>query len=133
MIDSIIPVIKELERVYDFLANKFNLKAIRPIITIQTKGRQKSTLGWYWNNKWQVNKKEFSEINISAESLNKNPIETLIHEMVHYSNAVNKIEDCNHHQYHNKRFKEKAEMYGLNVEKNGTKGMDGELLLYLQN
>lgn len=119
--NSIIPLIKELERVYDTLAKRFDLKYDRPIITIQTKGRQQS-LGWYWNNKWQYKKKEIGEINICAEELNKNPIETLIHEMVHYSNSCQKIEDCNTQQYHNKAFKTRAENYGLNVEKDGRNG-----------
>ena len=84
--NSIRPIIKELERIYDVLAKKYKLKAQRPLITIQTKGRQKDTLGWHWANKWKYNKKELSEINICAESLNGNPIETLVHEMVHYAN-----------------------------------------------
>jgi len=120
--NSIKPIITELERVYDALAKEFKLKASRPIITIQTKGRQKGTLGWYWSKKWTFNKKDIGEINICAESLNKQPIETLIHEMVHYANSCEKIEDCNRHQYHNKYFKIKAESYGLNVEKSGRHG-----------
>lgn len=122
MDNSIIPIIKELERVYDALSLKFNIKFTRPLITIQSKGRQKNTLGWYWDKKWQYNKKEVGEINICAEDLNKNPIETLVHEMVHYVNACEKVEDCNNAGYHNKLFKEKAESYGLNVEKNGRHG-----------
>lgn len=120
--NSINPIIKELERVYDALAKDFKLKASRPIITVQTKGRQKDTLGWYWSEKWQLDKKEIGEINICAEGLNKQPIETLIHEMVHYANYCEKTEDCNAHQYHNKNFKTKAESYGLNVEKQGRHG-----------
>jgi hypothetical protein len=105
-----------------FVAAKFNLKGPRPLITVQTKGRQKDTLGWHWKEKWQLNKEEISEINICAESLNKDPIETLVHEIAHHANAINKIEDCNIHQYHNKHFKTKAESYGLNVEKSGRHG-----------
>jgi len=120
--DSIKPIISELERVYESLAKEFKLKAPKPLITIQSRGRSKATLGWHWTKKWQYNKKELSEINICAESLNKTPINTLIHEMVHYSNAHEKIKDCNAHQYHNKSFKIKAESYGLNVEKNGRRG-----------
>ncbi len=122
MNNSIIPVIKELERIYEVLAKKFNLKAEKPIITIQSKGRQKTTLGWYWDKKWQHNKKELGEINICAESLNKTPIETLVHEMAHYSNACEDIQDCNAHQYHNKKFKTRAVDYGLNVNKDGRHG-----------
>jgi len=122
MDNSIRPIIQELERVYDSLAKEFKLKAVRPLITIQTKGRQKQVLGWHWEDKWKVNNKSISEINICAENLNKNPIETLVHEMVHCSNSFDKIKDCNSQQYHNKYFKLKAESYGLNVEKNGRYG-----------
>jgi hypothetical protein len=116
MDNSIIPIIKELERVYDELSKEFGLKAKRPIITIQTKGRSKGILGWHWSDKWQNGKEDVSEINICAENLKDTPIETLVHEMVHHANAVEKIEDCNHHAYHNKHFKKRAESYGLNVE-----------------
>ena len=122
MNNSIIPIIKELERVYEALALKFESKHVRPIITIQTKGRQKQTLGWHWTDKWQSGKKSFSEINICAEDLNKNPIETLVHEMAHHANDCDKIEDCNNAGYHNKAFKTKAESYGLNVNKQGRHG-----------
>ena len=121
MDNSIIPIIKELERVYDTLAKKYEIKAPRPIITIQSKGRQK-ILGWHWEDKWELGKKSISEINICAEELNKDPIETLIHEMVHYANSSEKIDDCNSQQYHNKYFKLRAEKYGLNVEKSGRNG-----------
>ena len=122
MNNSIRPIIKELERIYDGLTKHFKVNAIRPIITIQTKGRQKNTLGWYGANKWKSGKKQINEINICAENLNKDPIETLIHEMVHYHNEHNKVNDCNAHQYHNKHFKERAENYGLNVKKEGRHG-----------
>jgi len=115
--NSIIPIIKELERIYDVLSNHFNLKYERPIITIQTKGSQRTTLGWYCDKKWFNGKKEIAEINICAEEIKKNPIETLIHEMVHYSNSCEEKEDCSVHQYHNKIFRDLAENYGLNVKK----------------
>jgi len=122
MDNSIIPIIKELERIYDALAIIFKLQHSRPIITIQTKGRQKQTMGWHWAEGWKRGKKTYSEINICAEELNNNAIETLIHEMAHYSNHCEKIDDCNNQQYHNKKFKERAELYGLNVEKDGRHG-----------
>lgn len=120
--ESICPIIKELERVYDTLIKYFNVKVSRPLITIQTKGRSKNLLGWYGDKKWKIGKKDIPEINICGESLNKNPIETLIHEMVHYHNSCENIEDCNAHQYHNKHFKLRAENYGLNVKKDGRRG-----------
>jgi len=118
---SLADTIKELERIYDLIANRYKFKAIKPIITIQSKGRSNAT-GWHYKNKWKKKKEYFTEINICAEHLKDNPIETLIHEMCHYHNAVEKINDCNSQQYHNKRFKERAEMYGLNVKKVGRFG-----------
>jgi hypothetical protein len=120
--NSIIPVISELERIYDTLSKQFGIKHDRPIITIQTKGRAKQTLGWHWADKWERGKESISEINICAEELNKDPVETLVHEMVHYTNTCNKIDDCNNAGYHNKFFKTLAESYGLNVEKQGRHG-----------
>ncbi len=120
--NSICPVIQELERVYDGLCKVFKVKKNRPIITIQTKGRSSRTLGWHWTDKWKRGKKVISELNVCAEALNNNPIETLVHEMVHHHNSLDNILDCNSHQYHNKHFKSKAESYGLNVEKMGRYG-----------
>lgn len=119
--DSIIPAIKELERVYDLIAERYKFTALRPIITIQSKGRQ-SAFGWHWSKKWSNGKSDLSEINICAEELDKHPIATLIHEMVHYNNAVEDINDCSTSQYHNKAFKERAETFGLNVERAGRFG-----------
>ena len=122
MNNSIVPLIKELERIYDSLTIKFNLMVERPIITIQSKGKSK-ILGWFWQEKWcKIEGKMIGEINICAEELNKNPIETLVHEMVHYANHVDNIADCNGHGYHNKNFKERAELYGLSVNKDGRHG-----------
>lgn len=119
--DSIVPAIRELERVYDLIAKRYQFKALRPIITIQGKGRN-AAYGWHWNDKWSNGKDNLSEINICAEELDKHPISTLIHEMCHYHNAVDKINDCSTSQYHNKHFRERAENYGLNVEKVGRFG-----------
>ena len=121
---SICPSIKELERIYDFFAKQYGLDKItkRPVITIQSHGHQKNTLGWYWKNKWQYNKQKLSEINICAESLSEKATETLIHEIVHYHNASLNILDCNAHNYHNKNFKSRAETYGLNVKNSGRHG-----------
>ena len=122
MDNSLIPIIKELERIYIAINNHFSFHYPHPIIVIQTKGSKKNTLGWFSAERWQHNKKEISEITICAEELKKDPIETLIHEMSHYANHCEKVEDCNSQQYHNKYFKCKAENYGLNVEKDGRHG-----------
>jgi len=121
MNNSIIPIIAELERIYDALAVKFNISFPKPIITVQSKGRQK-VLGWHWKEKWECGDVSVNEINICAEELKNNPIETLVHELAHHANACEKIEDCNSQQYHNKEFKKRAESYSLNVERAGRHG-----------
>ena len=60
------------------------------------------------------------EINIGAGTLAR-PIEevaaTLLHEMVHYFNYENGVQDCSRgNTYHNRKFKEAAEAHGLVVQ-----------------
>lgn len=115
--------LEELYRVFNILnENYFSGKLEPPIITIQ-KTKRIGNLGWFtldkiWENKNTKDKKY--EINICAEYLCREPheiIETLQHEIVHYTNKVADIKDCNG-QVHNKKFKTLAEQVGLIVEKN---------------
>lgn len=129
MDNSLIPIIKELERIYDAINLKFDFHYPRPIITIQTRGRKKNTTGWFGANRWTKeqnptadDKTGVGEINICAECLHLNPIETLIHEMAHYANHCEGITDCSANQYHNGDFKIKAENYGLTCEKDTRRG-----------
>lgn len=125
------PALLELERAFDsFNASLFQgtLKQ-RPVITIQSKGKR-NAMGWFWANRWKdTNGGEnvVPEINISAEYLKAQdmlqPLETLIHEMVHLSNWKQGVQDCSRSgNYHNKHFKAEAELAGLIVEKVGNHG-----------
>jgi hypothetical protein len=110
-----------------FNENKFNLLLPHPIITLQSKGKSRS-LGWcsvipIWFNpkKAEEEKKEYYEINISAEHIADlgyvGIIETLLHEMVHLSNISQGIKDCNPKtQYHNTKFKAECDRIGLVCE-----------------
>lgn len=107
---------------YDFANDKlFHMAEERPQITIQTKGKM-NAYGWFVTSKcWKENDKQYYEINICAEYLDR-PIRevaaTLIHEMVHYLNVTIQKQDCSRGtQYHNKIFKEAAEAHGLTVTK----------------
>ncbi len=113
----------ELQKIYRE-ANKFLFQNKLPMveITIQSKGRS-DTLGWFtldkiWTN---LDKKDARhEINLVAEHLNRSLEEivgTVIHEMVHYQNLIDKVKDCSGNQYHNKKFKAAAEEVYLKVEK----------------
>lgn len=112
-------VTDELHRIFDILNDKyFKNKLESPIITIQ---KSKSP-GWFTESQvWTDKTEKFPkyEINISAEFLGSDIIEivgVLQHEMVHYSNRVDDIKDCNG-QVHNKNFGDSAESVDLIVEK----------------
>lgn len=116
---------QELYRAFDFFNEKFGEDKLKqPIITIQTKGRR-SAYGWYCSNLWMSGDDKVPEINISAEFINRGAndvLETLIHEMAHLWNAQHGIVDCTGNQYHNRKFKEAAEQFGLIVSKMPGKG-----------
>src|SRR5208282_3657350 len=91
-----------------------------PVITIQYRGR-KNALGWFSDHRWGNSQQDaLPEINICAETLARSVqdiAETLLHEMVHYANALEGINDCTIRQYHNGEFKRGCEEIGLVCEK----------------
>ena len=124
----------KMKRIYESLYNAFDHfnktfadnKLPKPVITIQESGR-KNAYGWFGNSFWVDKDMNTSvpEINLSAEYLARGAnaiLETLLHEMAHYHNAINNIKDCSSGQYHNKHFKKAAEMFGLKVVREGNKG-----------
>lgn len=102
-----------------------------PVINLGPAGKR-PYYGWFRANSWTVKTKQpdgsaplVPEINISPEYLDRSPeavFETLLHEMTHLKNWVLSIKDCNASQYHNKKFKEQAENFGLSVEKMRNRG-----------
>jgi len=116
--------IDELQRMFKLLNEKyFNNELERPVIALHTDVTS-GAYGWITPNKvWSSrDNKWFREINITAEYLNRKPeltISTLLHEMCHLLNIQNGVQDTSRGgTYHNSRFKEVAELHGLNVEKN---------------
>lgn len=112
---------KFLEDAFDALNKEyFDNTLSRPIITVQTspKAYGHFTSAEVWKD--GARKKNYHEINISAESLDRpiaNIIATLVHEMVHYFCCINEIQDTSRgNTYHNKRFKEEAEKRGLSID-----------------
>ena len=45
-------------------------------------------------------------------------VDTLLHELVHYYNALNDVTDCDDNGYHNEAFRDAAESHGLDCEWN---------------
>jgi len=118
-------VTQKLVEAFEFFNKELDSNLDTPVFTlIPNRGRQ-SYYGWYWANRWKDGKKSLPEINITADTLKRSVediCETIIHEMAHYKNNVNKIEDCNINQYHNKHFKKQAEAFGLTVTRSKNKG-----------
>ena len=108
-----------LNKVFDLLnAEYFENALSRPTITIQSTPKAYGHFSLR-EDTWISKLGGTHEINIGAGTLSR-PIEevcaTLLHEMVHYYNYVNGIQDCSRgNTYHNKRFKEAAEQRGLSV------------------
>jgi hypothetical protein len=107
-----------LELAYDTLNGKyFESTLIRPVITIQkTTGAFGHFTPW---NSWKVSDKDFPELNLGAETLDRpieNTLATLQHEMIHQYCFVNEIKDTSSNgRYHNRRFKAEAEARGLSI------------------
>ena len=109
-----------LNKVFDLLNAEFFENALsRPTITIQSTPAPTAIFSLR-EDTWVSKLGGTHEINIGAGTLAR-PIEdvaaTLLHEMVHYYNYENGIQDCSRgNTYHNRRFKTAAEAHGLIVE-----------------
>ena len=118
-------VTDHLVKAFEFFNHELGTNLDTPVFTlIPNRGRQ-SYYGWYRQGRWKDGKKTLPEINITADTLKRDVEDvcnTLIHEMAHYKNNVEKIVDCNANQYHNKHFKKRAEEFGLTVERMKNKG-----------
>ena len=108
-----------LNKIFDLLnAEYFENELSRPTITIQSTPKAYGHFSLK-DDTWVSTIGNSHEINIGAGTLAR-PIEeviaTLLHEMVHYLNYKNGIQDCSRgNTYHNKRFKAAAESRGLQV------------------
>ena len=110
-----------LNKIFDLLNERFFENALaRPTITIQSTPKAYGHFSLQADT-WVSTIGATHEINIGAGTLAR-PIEqvvaTLLHEMVHYYNCVNGVQDCSRgNTYHNKAFKQEAEARGLIVER----------------
>ena len=109
-----------LNKIFDLLNDEFFESSLsRPTFTIQSTPKAYGHFSLR-EDTWISKLGATHEINIGAGTLSR-PIEevaaTLLHEMVHYFNYENGIQDCSRgNTYHNKKFKAAAESRGLIVE-----------------
>jgi len=125
--NSIVEITQELERWYHIINNELYSNQLdqNVRIMIQTKGRIKKAIGFFAPKRWRddINNCFVSELTLCAEDLNRhNPVEIMLHEMVHNFNNQNGVKDCCSNQYHNRKFKEVAEGHGLEVKQDKTYG-----------
>lgn len=109
-----------LNKIFDLLNQEYFENALsRPTITIQSTPKAYGHFSLR-DDTWISKFGSTHEINIGAGTLARpieNVVATLLHEMVHYFNYENGVQDCSRgNTYHNKRFKEAAEERGLVIE-----------------
>ena len=115
-----------LNKIFDLLNDEYFDSALpRPTITIQSTPRCFAHFSLR-DDTWVSSLGATHEINIGAGTLARpieNVVATLLHEMVHYYNHVNGIQDTSRGTtYHNRRFKEAAESRGLIIDHHPTYG-----------
>lgn len=110
-----------LNKIFDLLnAEFFENTLSRPTITIQSTPK---AYGHFTTREdtWVSTIGSTHEINLGAGTLARpieNVVATLLHEMVHYYNYEQGVQDCSRGgTYHNKHFKKEAEARGLTVTK----------------
>ena len=106
-----------LNKIFDLLNREFFESTLsRPTITIQSTPK---AYGHFSLNSdtWISKLGGTHEINIGAGTLARpieNVVATLLHEMVHYFNHINGVQDCSRgNTYHNGKFRRAAEERGL--------------------
>ena len=115
-------IVKKTEDMFDLCNDHFYGGELpRPAITISPDGGR-NALGWCTSKEiWVTDTDKYYELNLCAEYLDRpmqECVETMLHEMVHFYNALHEIEDTsNNGYYHNVKYKETAEAHGLHVEK----------------
>ncbi len=130
LINSIRPTIEEVERGVEFAAAKLEIKGLpRVIALVQTKGKKKNCMGAFTDNIWSTREGEmFCEITLSAEALQRDPIDilsTVFHESLHLANYARNALGEKHPDYqkldtgksgrHNKIFRDNAVAFGFEV------------------
>lgn len=126
---GLMPAITELTRLYEGLVPLFAPQVlVAPVIVVESCGRAKGKLGHYAHKSWRRAGRDdarVDEIMMVSEYLGRdvyNIAETLVHEMVHQADWQAGVKDCTVNQYHNKRFKQRAESVGLVVRPQPPRG-----------
>ena len=116
-VQSLRPAMAELERALTWAAEGTDTLKTPIVPTIQTKGKKTSCVGWFLPDSWSTREGTIChEINFCAEHLNRDPqaiVATAIHEVTHVWCHQMGVKDVSKGGRHNKKFKEYAEILGL--------------------
>jgi len=121
--DKLTDLQEELYRLFVIFNQRYyNGMLSRPIIVVQSNGKNRRSMGWCTNQKvWKDNatQQTFYEIAVCGEYLFRDVDEicaTFLHELVHlYCNQYQLKDTSRGSTYHNKVFKRIAEQHGLVV------------------
>jgi len=118
MENSHIPILQEIEKFYLFLNERFNLELPQQVVFTLAKSRG-NNLGHFAIERIKNTTKTLHQINLNTINLKRDFHEdiyvTIAHEIAHYKNFFEGINDCANNGRHNKKFKFQAEKLLLKV------------------
>ena len=130
--NSIKPSIEESERFIQFLNDKFNLNLNLNDLIVMIHETKANTRGYFKPCCWKdsesnkditFKQQQKSNLTLSSYELKKEPYMVLTHELAHFINFKNGIQDTTKNGYHNKHFKAQAEQLLLTIaERDARKG-----------
>jgi hypothetical protein len=111
--ESLSPILKALTKAHDIIKEETGAPRATILITRDMKGK---LAHFTYYQPWEVNGEGFNEIAFTAEMFAKGSefvLGVLLHEVAHSMNHAEGIKDCSANQYHNAKFKSRAESLGL--------------------
>jgi hypothetical protein len=111
--ESLSPILKALTKAHDIIKEETGAPRATILITRDMKGKWAHFTQY---QPWEVNGEGFNEIAFTAEMFAKGSefvLSVLLHEISHSMNHAEGIKDCSANQYHNAKFKSRAESLGL--------------------
>jgi hypothetical protein len=111
--EALSTITKALEQAHELIKTETGAPRATILVTRDMKGK----LAHFTHYKpWQVNGEGFNEIAFTAEMFAKGAdfvLSVLLHEVAHSLNFAEGVKDCSANQYHNAKFKSRAESLGL--------------------
>ena len=111
--EALSTITKALEQAHEIIKTETGAPRATILVTRDMKGKLAHFTHY---QPWQVNGEGFNEIAFTAEMFAKGAdfvLGVLLHEVAHSLNFAEGVKDCSANQYHNAKFKSRAESLGL--------------------